>query len=257
MKLVNKIEKKLWDIFPDKKYVNVENYIKYWYIGPEYDYRGNLIENENFSIVYQENSHNINLIKTLSNIRDEEILLKIAVDLGIEIPDTIPAVVEIKEILANDYTDVAITFNKAYSKVYEEPSLSIILANSALEAIIKKICKDQNLNPCKSKDTLYDLISHILKEFKYFPNAKLDNNIRQIGSSLLSACQAIESIRSDNTEGHGKLSEDYIINDPLYSMFILNSITTVGLFLLNYYEKEYKTYSEEDEDFVSDNEIPF
>lgn len=257
MRLINKIEAKLWSIFPEKKYVNVENYIKRWHIGPDYDYRGNLIEDENFSIIYQSNSTNIDLMRTLSNIQDEEILMKMAMDLDIETPKTIPAIVEIKEILANDYTDVERIFQKAYKKIYDEPSIAIVLANSALEAIIKEICKNSDtLATCNNKDTLYDLVSHILKEYNYFPKTTLNNNIKKIGSSLLNACQAIESIRSENTEGHGKISDDYIINDPLYSAFILNAITTVGLFLLNYYEKKYKQ-EEVEEDLISEDEIPF
>lgn len=256
MNLINKIETKLWSIFPDKKYVNVENYIKRWYIGPDFDCYGNLIEDENFCIIYQPDSKNIDLLRTLSNIQDEEILMKMAIDLGIETPDTIPAVVEIKEILTNDYKDASRAFQKAHKNIYEDPSIAIVCANSALESIIKKICQDKELMSCNSKDTLYKLISHLLKEFNYFPNSKLNNNIKIIGSSLLSACQAIESIRSENTEGHGKTEDDYLIKDPIYSAFILNSITTIGLFLMNYYEKQYKP-NNNDEIFISEDEIPF
>ena len=38
-----------------------------------------------------------------------------------------PFYVKIKEILANDYTDVERTFAKAYKKKYDEPSISIML----------------------------------------------------------------------------------------------------------------------------------
>jgi hypothetical protein len=31
-----------------------------------------------------------------------------------------------------------------------------------------------------------------------------------------------------------------IIEDELYAKFIVNAVTTVGLFLLNYFEKKYK-----------------
>lgn len=255
IELMNKINKVLWNKFDDKKYVNVEQYIKRWHEDDLYDGYGNFIQPENFHIEYQKDSSYIDLMKTLGNI-DEETLLKMAIELGIETPKTIPAIVEIKAILARDYTDVSTTFEKAYKKIYDEPSIAIVLANSALETIIKRICKDDALKSCNSKDTLYDLISHILKEYNYFPKAALNNNIRNIGSSLLKACQAIEAIRSENTEGHGKLADDYIINDPLYSAFILNAITTVGLFLLNYYEKQYKTEDNED-NLISEDEIPF
>jgi len=55
---------------------------------------------------------------------------------------------------------------------------------------------------------------------------------------LLNVSQAIENIRSNNTEAHG--TEDEIISDPLYAMLVVNTVATIGLFLLNYYEKHYQ-----------------
>ena len=123
------------------------------------------------------------------------------------------------------------------------------MANSALERIIKKICSDSSIDGCNSKDTLYKLASHILKQFNFFQDKSLNTNIRNIGSGLLNASQAIENIRSNNTEAHG--TEDEIISDPLYAMLVVNSVATVGLFLLNYYEKHYQP----DPDL--EDEIPF
>ena len=120
------------------------------------------------------------------------------------------------------------------------------MANSALETIIKNICNDSKIKSCDKKDTLYKLSSHLLKEFKYFPDDKLNSHIRDIGSGLLKITQAIESIRSDNTEAHGKDLNDYLISDQLYSQLIINSVSTVGLFLLNFYERKYKKTSDPD-----------
>ena len=113
---MNKINKVLWNKFDDKKYVNVEQYIKRWHEDDEYDGYGNFIRPENFHIEYQKETSNIDLMKTLGNI-DEETILKMAIELGIETPKTIPAIVEIKEILARDYTDVERTFQKAYKNL--------------------------------------------------------------------------------------------------------------------------------------------
>ena len=130
------------------------------------------------------------------------------------------------------------TFQKAHEKIYSEPSTAIIMANSALERIIKKICSDKFIDGCNSKDTLYKLTSHILKQFNFFPDKGLNRNIVNIGSGLLKAAQAIEDIRSNNTEAHG--TEDEIVSDPLYAMLVVNAVATVGLFFLNYYEKNYQ-----------------
>ena len=38
---------------------------------------------------------------------------------------------------------------------------------------------------------------------------------------------------------HGKASEEYIIDDPLYAYFILNSVATLGLFIDSFYKKRF------------------
>lgn len=204
----------------------------------------------NFEIVCQKENGNIDLPATLDTMGDE-LLFQIAVDLNIEVPGLIYSVAEIKGLLSQKYEDVGKTFQKAHEKIYSEPSTAIIMANSALERIIKRICSDSSIDGCNPKDTLYKLASHILKQFNVFPDKSLNANIRNIGSGLLSASQAIENIRSNNTEAHG--TEDEIISDPLYTMLVVNTVATVGLFLLNYYEKHYKP----EPDINFDDEIPF
>ena len=230
--IIERIEKALWEKFETRKYQNVKRYISRWHI--VYDDFGH----SNFVISAQKDNDNIDLPATLDSM-DDELLFKIAVDLNIEIPGMIYSVAEIKGVLSRKYEDVGRTFEKAHEKIYSEPSMAIIMANSALERIIKKICSDHSIDGCNSKDTLYKLALHILKQFNFFPDKNLNTNIRNIGSGLLSASQAIENIRRNNTEAHG--TEDEIISDPLYAMLVVNTVATVGLFLLNYYEKHYQS----------------
>ena len=69
--------------------------------------------------------------------------------------------------------------------------------------------------------------------------------------------QNIETIRSNNTDvSHGKISKDYIIEDELYAKFVINAVSSVGLFLLNYYEKKYKP-SVNIEPESNEGDIPF
>jgi len=244
--IIGRVEKALWDKFDDKKYRNVKRYILRWH-QEEYDYNGNCCYS-NFEVVIQKDSDNINLSETLDSMNDE-LLFQIAVDLNIEVPGLVYSVAEIKGVLAEKYEDVGQTFQKAHEKIYSEPSTAILMANSALERIIKRICADENIDSCNSKDTLFKLTSHVLKQFKFFPDKSLNTNIRNVGSGLLCASQAIENIRSNNTEAHG--TEDEILSDPLYAMLIVNSVATLGLFLLNYYEKHYKSEPN------LEDEIPF
>lgn len=233
MKLKKRIENALWAKFDTSKYVNVRRYMELWQNEVfEEDSYGNIVGRQvNFEIINQPEATTIDLGETLHHIKDVDLLLKIAFDLGIEVPTVIYAVPEVKTILAANYTDANSTYEDAYKKLESEPDIAITLASATLERIIRDLCIDTN--PCARGDTLYDLISHILKEYDYFPSSKLNADIRNIGSGLLKIAQGIENIRSNYTrDAHGSLEPKYMQDQPLYAKMMFNSMTTIALFLL-------------------------
>lgn len=257
MKLISQIENIIWQEFTS--YKNAKNYIKKWHISNLDDLNNYL---ENFRI-YENNKSEINLNETLHNI-DSETIVKIAIDLGIETPDFIPAIPLIKNILKNSYAKAFDSFQKALKQTEEDPDLAVGSANSTLESIIKHILENDNIKTkFNSKDTLYDLTQSILKEFSLFPDKKVPIEIRNIGSGLLNISQNIEKLRSEKTTFHGKTKKDYIIEDPLYAYYIVNAVSTIGLFLLSFYEKKYnnvdiyKKNIEEQKSEIDINKVPF
>jgi hypothetical protein len=257
MKLVKTVENALWAEYPIFPHYNVEKYIKKWQIwddtysdtGFHYGWQ------PQFGIIKQKGSENIDLEETLHNI-DGETLLKIAIDLGADTPDFIPSIPTFKNILKSDYKMAYDTFVKAYKQIETDPSLAIGLANSALESIIKEILKDERINTkIKNTETLYDLASKILKIFQLFPNSDMPQEMKTIGSSLLNMNQGIEKLRSEKTNVHGKTADDYVIQDSLYTYFIVNSVTTVGLFLNSYYRSKFP--KKEEETLIIDDGLPF
>jgi hypothetical protein len=232
--IIDKIEKALWVEYPS--YQNVERYLSRWeYLEYDYDYYGS-DRIVSVCIEYKPDKK-IDVKRTLDKL-PYDLLFKIAVDLNVEIPELIYSVAEIKGILASQYENASDTFLRAYQKIYSDPDVAISMANSALEQIIKKICDDNRLKSCNSKDTSKKLIEHILKEFNFHPSEKtLQDNIRNLGSQIISIVNSIENIRSQHTTAHGV---DFKVNDPIYASLVINSVSTVGLFLLNYYEKHYK-----------------
>ncbi len=104
------------------------------------------------------------------------------------------------------------------------------------------------------KDTLYKQTETLLKAFNQFPKSDLPDEVKAIGSGLMKVNQAIEKLRSEKTTLHGKAPEEYIIDDPLYAYFVLNSVATVGMFLKSFYQKKFKKIEQED---PFDEEIPF
>lgn len=231
MQLVSSVEKAIWDEY--KSYKQVRLYINKWH---EDNYEPNGYW-ENFSIVEKPNK-DIDLNLTLHNMTGTD-LLKIAIDLGVDTPDFIPSIPTFKNELKSDYKTAYDTFNKAYKQIDTDPSIAVGLANSALESIIKEILKDDRIGTkINGGETLYKLTSMIIKEFALM-NDELPKEIKTIGSSLLAINQAIEKLRSEKTNFHGKTTDDYLINDTIYTFFVINTVATVGLFLNSYYKTKF------------------
>lgn len=241
MELTQKVEEVLWDKYGS--YRDVRNYISKWHKEEEFW--------ENF-MLYEKKEGVIDLNKTLHNM-DGELILKIAIDLGIDTPDFIPSIPTFKNELKTNYTAAHSIFERAIREVENDPSLAIGLANSALESIIKEILKDERIE-CKvpRNKTLYQLSSAIVKEFNLI-DAEHPVEIKTIGSSLLAINQAIETIRSTKTNFHGKVAEDLIINDSLYAYFVINAVTTVGMFLISFYKTKFPSTIED----VEIDDLPF
>lgn len=229
MTLIKNIESAIWLEY--KSYKEVKFYIEKWY---EWDYNNW----ENFPIVLKE-SKDIDLLTTLHGI-DGETLLKIAIDLGIETPDFIPSISVFRNDIKSNYPTASRTFEDAFKQIEEYPDIAIGLVNSALESIVKEILKDERVkNSLKESETLYSLVGEVLKFFQLYPNSDIPKEIKIIGSSLLSISKGVEELRSSKTKFHGKTDGDYIINDSIYAYFVVNTVTTIGLFLKNYFEKKF------------------
>ena len=245
MKLTKSVNDAIWEEF--KSYKDVRLYINKWH-KEEWNYNDHL---ENFVIAFKENSE-IDLLQTLHNMNGVD-LLKIAIDLGVDTPDFIPSIPTFKNELKSNYKTAYDTFVKAFKQIETDPSLAVGLANSALESIIKEILKDERIsNKVTGGETLYKLTTIILKEFN-ITNDDHPKEIKTIGSSLLAINQTIEKLRSEKTSFHGKTEDDYLINDTVYTYFIVNAVTTVGLFLQSYY----KTKFPKPIDIVGNDDLPF
>ena len=251
MSIVQKITDILFEQFTS--YENVEAYLNKWH-QVEHDNFNYFWEN--FQFYYRDEAKKkIDAAKTLHNV-DGETLLKIAIDLGIETPDYIPSIPTFKNELKSSYEIASLTFEKAFRNVETDPSLAIGLANSALESIIKEILKDSRINVTwREKETLTKLVGNICKVFGFQSNGKFPTEIKTLASSLISAGQAIENLRSDKTEFHGKTDGDLMITDAVYAYFVVNATTTVGLFLLNFYKSNYPPIVKSE--VTLDDEIPF
>ena len=114
MELIEKLDKTIWSKYGS--YKKVEQYVKL--NQTLYDDFGNA----NFDIVYVNN--NIQLLDTLGNIAqtDSELLIKMAIDLGIETPDFIPSIPTFRNKLKDDYKNASTSFEKAFQSIEKNPA---------------------------------------------------------------------------------------------------------------------------------------
>lgn len=266
MDLIDKISDILFKKYTT--YKKVERYIKRWQKVISYEQYG---YNEpepvyNFYPIYKDDNRDKVDVENTLNQFDDEMIIQMAIDLKIEVTGIIYSIAKIEGLNKSDYRQAKAIFEDAIKRVYDKPDEAIGYANSALESIIKHILEQGKLDvDYNKKDTLYTLTQKVLKGLDYFPSKDVVERVRQIGSSLLNIAQSIELLRSEKTKFHGKDSTQYIIDDPLYACFVVNSVATLGNFLINYYEKKYdeqtneglNSAAEEEYDFISDDEIPF
>ena len=178
-------------------------------------------------------------------------------DLGIETPDFIPSIPTFRNEIKSSYPTASASFEKAFKDIESHPEIAIGLANSALESIIKHILKEFKPKEYSEKDTLYKQTETLLKAFNQFPKSDLPDEVKAIGSGLMKVNQAIEKLRSEKTTLHGKAPEEYIIDDPLYAYFVLNSVATVGVFLKSFYQKKFKDLQKQSSDVDFDDDFPY
>ena len=112
--LINKIKAELKRQYSSQK---IRSYLERWII--EYD-----SFNQNFGIRLYDNG-DLNLDGTINDI-DDETLLKIAIDLGIETPDFFPCIPLFKNEIKSSYKTASKTFELACSKVENEPDIAVL-----------------------------------------------------------------------------------------------------------------------------------
>ena len=236
MTLIQEINDLLWNAFPESKYKNVKYYIRKW---QRVEYEDNFWNiKRNFEII--EKNGNIDLLETLHSIEDFELIVKMAIDLWIETRDYIPAVSELQNRLKDNYDNIYQTFMKAYKAVPDDPNIAIGLANSALESIIKTILQDETLGldyESIKTSTLYNLTNIILKKISIYPGSELPKEIKQMWSGILNIAKAIEELRSTKTEFHWKAKNEQLITNRSLGYFTVNIVSSIWLFLLDYYKK--------------------
>jgi len=244
MELIDKVDKKIWEQYGS--YENVAYYIEKWHEDDE-DYTS-YNHWENFYIQYKDDGQKqINLKATLHKM-PPDIVVKIAIELGIDTPGFLPAIPTFKNVLKDENQSAYQNFDRATKNAYEHPDNAVALASSTLEGIIKTILEHDTFNEdaAKLKNlSLSKLAKEIVKKFGFDDATKCPPEIITLAGQLRSIAATVDDLRSDKSTAHGKSGKDYVVDDPLWAMFTINACATVGLFLWEYFEKKYLPKKEE------------
>lgn len=220
----------------DQKYTarDATYYLEEWH--ESYDDFGNC----NFYLSYNDNNREyLDLDATIHSI-DGETLLKIAIDLGIETPNYIPSIPIFRNELKSNYQFASRTFEKAFREVESDPDTACGLAVAALESIIKEIMTDNRISlKCRDKGDIVKLVEDILKAYSLLPNCGNIGEVKTLVSGLQKCATAMGEIRGDKSSLHGHKTGDIVITEPGSAYFVINSICSVGLYLIHIYNKQY------------------
>ena len=251
-----KLGQKIWE-----KYTSYRN-VKLFLVSAVVE--GGWNEPDSFQVFYQDKEQNkVDVEKTVLYMSPYE-TVKMAIDLGIDTPGFLPAIPKFKNILKDENQTAFQNFERAVKNVYENPDQAVSLAASTLEGAIKTILSDESFTMPKGKNpSLTKLVSTIVKEFGFDDKTKCPQELITIARQLRGLGQAIDDLRSDKSTAHGKKHDEYVVDEPLWAGFIVNTSATLGLFLWEYYEKKYKPAKQEetlnapDDRPIDLSEIPF
>jgi hypothetical protein len=239
--LIDQIEHTLLSDFGTPK--KMELYLKEWQ-KPYYDDFGNQIGN-NFEIQYTEvpadpfgsNSDTIFVIDIFSTLScvPEDLLIKIAIDLGVDTPGFIPSIPQFKNVLKGQNKTALGDFENACKSVYKDPDLSVLLASSTLDSIVKTVLEKYKITV--TKNSLFERVKKLLEQYKIVQNEKVPKDICKIATQLCAITESINNLRNEKTSaGHGKTDNDYVIDNPLWAILAINSCATIGLFFWQFYQ---------------------
>lgn len=240
MELIPKVDAALWAMFSNSKYQNVRRYIERWHNG-EWGGWNNNDWIENFEIFYRDDAKKeIDLLETLHRM-PADIVIKIAIDLGIDTPGFLPLMPKFRNVLKDQNQSAYQNFVRASKTVTTDPDNAVALAASTLEGIIKTILEHKSFaeyDVVVKNKPLSKLVTEILKKFK-LDDDDTPQEIFTLAKQLRGVGGTIDDLRSDKSTAHGKGSTDYVVNDPLWATMTVNAVTTVGLFLWEYFNKKY------------------
>lgn len=237
--IAKKVSKKLTDDYSNDE---IRSYLMKFHKDCYNDLVNMVLIPKNFKFEYVNNSSDVvDVFKTLMSMPGD-VLIKVAMDLGIETPGFIPAIPEFKQEIRKISDVMANIFDEAYKVALENPKDSASKCSSTLESLLKEILTDSRVagdleEAYNSKDTLAKNVGKLIKVFK--SKGQNIDRFNELCTKIFDSVVLIGGIRNNHTVAHGHEQNDILVDDPMYAYFIINATSTLGLFLLDCYKKFY------------------
>lgn len=174
----------------------------------------------------------------LSHVNDQKII-KIALDLGIEIPSVASSGAIYLQNLLNGtaYSYAHTDFKQALQDVDLRPENAIGLASTTLESICKAILDSFDENYPKD-ESLQSLQKAVFNKMELSPDGRADSDIKRVLGGLINVGAGIATLRTKYSSFHGKGKKQYRLGKR-HAKLAVNALTTTGLFLLETYQERF------------------
>ncbi|MCP4140783.1 MAG: abortive infection family protein [Chloroflexi bacterium] len=192
-------------------------------------------------------------VKEILGTIDENIIVNIAKDL--ELFNSFETVSSAAHLLRQfDKTSMKVCqddFEKAVQDVETNPANAIGMASTALESICKAML-DAFKEPYPKDESLQPLLKTVFKILDLSPAGHADPDLKRILGGLSNAGAGLAVLRTKYSTFHGKGANQLRL-EKRHARLAVNSLTTVGMFLLETYFEMYK----KDENITNDEfELP-
>jgi hypothetical protein len=174
----------------------------------------------------------------LSDVEDQ-IVTQIAIDLGLELPHTgFSGSIQLQNLLdGTAYNHAQIDFKQALQDVDTRPENAIGLASTTLESICKAIL-DSFEESYPKDESLQSLQKAVFGKLQLSPDSQADEDIKRILGGLINVGAGIGTLRTKYSSFHGKGKKQYRLGKR-HARLAINSLTTIGLFLLETYQERF------------------
>lgn len=169
-----------------------------------------------------------------------DIILEVANDLGLV---TSHEVIDDSYVLNNYFNEHGFEnckrdFDRCLENISNDIDTAIGNASSTLESIFKAILDDMDEKYPKD-ESMSQLAKSVFKKLNLSPSSHADPEIKRILGGLLNAGLGIGTLRTKFSSFHGK-GEKQTRLEKRHARLVINSLTTIGLFVLETYLKKHK-----------------